>query len=135
MRVGHLRSIRLFLALLALATAPKVTAAKYPSALDSRELISDGQPVRDNVLLLPLTGKLASNRINGLLNPSNLWPREQTPICVANYTACAGTEFCCSDGNVCCPGELSWLLVNAFEEGEGMRLTTLTILLLTVCPF
>ena len=113
MKLGRLLSSRLFLALLALANAPITTAAKSPSALDSRESISDGQPTRDNVLLLPSNGQLSSNRIDALLVPSKLWPREQESICVMNYAACTGTEFCCPEGNVCCPGEFSLLLADA----------------------
>jgi len=114
---GPLPSIRLFLVFLA---APTVTAAKFPSALDTREPIFDGQPVHDNVLLLPLTGQPASSRIDGLLDPSNLWPRRQAPICAVNYSVCVGIEYCCPDGNVCCPGEFSWLSADPFEEGgEG----------------
>ena len=120
MTVGLLTSIRLSLALVTLVIAPTVTAANFPPALDPRGLISDGQPVSDEALLRPLIGKLASNRINGLLNPSNLWPREQAPICAVNYSTCAGTEFCCPDGGVCCPGELSRLLVNKSGGGSAV---------------
>ena len=105
MTVGRLPLLPLSLAFLAFVIAPPVTAVKFPSALDPRDLISDGRLELDNALLLPLSGQLASNQINGLLVPSKLWPREQESICATNYTTCVGTGFCCPDGNVCCSGE------------------------------
>ena len=134
MRVGRLPSLQLLPALLALATLT-VTAAESPFDSDSRKLISDGQPVIDNTLLLPLNGQLTRDRINGLLVPPKLWPRQQESICVANYTACVGTGFCCPDGSVCCPDEFSHPSANAFVEGEGMRRMTRMTPLLDVSPF
>lgn len=99
--MGPLRLLRLLFTLIALTT---LTSAQLVSALDPPTLISNDQPTRDNVLLLPLNGQLAKKRIDGLLVPSKLWSRQTEAACATNYTACQGSQFCCPDGNVCCSG-------------------------------
>lgn len=110
--MGLLRPSRLFLLLLALAAASMDTSAQTASD----PVISDGQPVHDDALLLPLTGQLASNRIDGLLGLSGLRPRQQQLACATDFVGCTGTQFCCPVGNVCCPGESSRFLANTFAE-------------------
>lgn len=112
MRMGILWSLRLFLTLLALATPFAVTNAQFGS--DPREAISDGRPVPDNVLLLPLNGHLAKNRMARLLVPSGLWSRQQELTCATNYAMCEGTGYCCPDGNACCAGQFS---LGSWAEG------------------
>jgi len=97
-----------------------VTNAQLASVSDpSREPISDGQPVRDNVLLLPLNAQLAKERIDGLLVPSKLWSRQETITCPTNYTVCQGSQFCCPDGNACCSGGLLPLLDGHIHGRDG----------------
>lgn len=106
-RMRLLRPIRLFLALVALTAASTITSAQDASFFDPKKSVSDGQPVHDNALLVPLNGQLASNRIDVLLLPSKLRSRQQVPTCATNYTVCQGSDFCCPEGNACCPGESS----------------------------
>lgn len=99
--MGPLRLLHLLFTLLALTT---LSSAQIASALDPPTLISNDQPTRDSLLLLPLNGRLAKQRIDGLLVPSKLWSRQTGAACPTNYTACQGSQFCCPDGNVCCSG-------------------------------
>ena len=105
--MGPLRAFHLFLISLAVSAPSIIASAQDAPILDPpREVITDGQPLRDNVLLFPLYGQLAKNTIDGLLFPSKLWSRQQQVACATNYTTCQGTQFCCPDGNVCCSSEL-----------------------------
>ena len=105
-RMGLSQSFRLFLTLLALATPFAVASAQDVSVLDPpMEMISDGYPVGDNVLLFPLNAQQARNRIDGLLVLSKLWSRQQEVTCASNYTTCEGSGYCCPEGNACCSGK------------------------------
>lgn len=117
-RMGPLRPLRLFLTFAVLFAALTETSAQTSSALGPK--ISDASPVRDNILLLPLNGQPATNRIDQLLLQSGLHRRQQQLTCTTNYTACEGTQFCCPDGNVCCSGEsFSVLDHSTFGGGVG----------------
>jgi hypothetical protein len=116
MRMGPLRPLYILFALLALATPFTIASAHLTSDLDPPTLIPDNQRAPDNVLLLPLNGRLAKNRIDGLLVPSKLWSRQQEVTCATNYTACQGSQFCCPNGSACCPGGF----LGQFIRGEGV---------------
>ncbi|KAF9783293.1 hypothetical protein BJ322DRAFT_144354 [Thelephora terrestris] len=68
------------------------------------DMISDGQPLHDNVLLYPIYGQLAKNQVDGLLGSLKLWTRQQGVTCATNYTICQGSQFCCQSGSTCCTG-------------------------------
>ena len=105
-RMGPIRLLHLSLTLLAFSAPFTVASAQDASVSDPpNEMISEGQPLRDNVLLFPLYGQLASNQVDGLLLFLKLWSRQQEVTCATNYTACQGSQFCCPDGNSCCSGE------------------------------
>jgi len=113
--MGLFRPLRLFFALLAFSALFTLASAQEASV---RGRISDGQPLRDNVLLFPLNGQLAGNRIAGLLVPLKLWSRQQEVTCATNHSACEGAQFCCPDGNVCCSGELFPVLCKHIYGGD-----------------
>jgi len=104
-KMGPSRASHIFLISLALTALFAVSSAQNAPVLDPpMEMITDGKPLRDNVLLFPLFGQQSGNKINGLLGLSKFWSRQQEVACATNYTSCQGTQFCCPNGNVCCSG-------------------------------
>lgn len=104
--MAPLRAFYLFIASLTFAAHFAIASAQDAPVLDlPRETITDGQSLRDNVLLLPLYGQLAKSQLDGLLVSPKFWSRQQQVTCTTNYTICQGTQFCCPGGNVCCSGQ------------------------------
>lgn len=108
-------TLRLFFTLFAFVAPLAVASAQDASVLDPpTDMISEGQPLRDNVLLYPLYGQPASNQLDGLLGSLKLWKRQQNVTCATNYTICQGSQFCCQSGNTCCSGEFLCPFVGVF---------------------
>ncbi|KAF9646309.1 hypothetical protein BDM02DRAFT_3118899 [Thelephora ganbajun] len=85
-RMGLLRILHFFLTLLALTSPFAAAGAKATSVLDSpRGMTPDGQPLHDDVLLLPLNAQLARNQVDGLLVPSKHWSRQQEHLQYPNF--------------------------------------------------
>jgi hypothetical protein len=105
--LARMKPLRLFCTLLAFTAPFSAASAQYASVVDSStDMISDGQPLHDNVLLYPIYGQLARNQVDGLLGSLKLWTRQQGVTCATNYTICQGSQFCCQSGSTCCTGEL-----------------------------